>query len=461
MQKLFYEVSSLDRRCYEELALTEDLLMEHASLSIYSYIEKNFSKLKDILIVCGPGNNGADGIALARLLYKKFNVKLFIPFGAKSQMAKIQLKRAELLGIEQINFICNCDIVVDCLFGSGLNKALDENSINLINKMNYLDAVKVACDIPSGINSFGQILNTAFKADVTITMGALKVALYSDIAKDFVGKISVANLGIQREVYEKESDIYLLEKEDMRLPFRVEKNSHKGTFGHVSIIIGDKTGAGKIACEAAFKFGAGLVTAVSHKILNVPYNIMQSHFIPTNTTSVAIGMGLGNFENDEIKNILSLEIPKIIDADLFYETIILETLDKKVVLTPHPKEFCSLLKLCGICDINIETLQNDRFKYAKLFSEKYPNVTLLLKGANTIIAYKSKIYVNSFGTPSLSKGGSGDVLSGLIAGLLAQGYSCLESAITASLAHAFAAKEFSKNSYALTPQDIIEEITKL
>lgn len=461
MKKVFDEVGSLDKRCYEEFFLSEDLLMEQAASSICKFCEDNFTINKTILIVCGSGNNGADGIALARLLFKKFDVKLYIPFDVKSKMAKLQLKRARSLGIVEISYLCNCDVLVDCLFGSGLNKVLDDESIDLINKMNYLESYKIACDIPSGINNLGQISSIAFNSQTTITMGALKKSLFSDKVKDFVGDIIVSNLGIQGEVYETQSDMYLLEKEDMILPFRTNKNSHKGNFGHASIIIGDKTGAGKIACESAFKFGAGLVTAVSHKVLNIPYNIMQSHFIPENTSSIAIGMGLGNFENEEIKNILKLNIPKVIDADLFYEKIILEALDKEVVLTPHPKEFCSLLCICGICNIDIDTLQNNRFKYSKLFSEKYPNVTLLLKGANTIISNNSKIYINNFGTANLSKGGSGDVLSGLIAALLAQGYSSLNASITASLAHAFAAKNFSKNSYALTPQDIIEEITKL
>jgi len=461
MKKLFDEVTSLDKRCYEEFALSEDLLMEHAASAILNFCEKKFEKNSTILIVSGVGNNGADGIALARLLYKKFDVKLYLPYGVKSQMAQLQLKRAKLLGVEEINFVCTCDVVIDCLFGTGLNKELDRDSKDLITKLNYLKSYKISCDIPSGINSLGQVQSVAFKADTTITMGAYKKALFSDVAKDYIGEIIVANLGVQREVYETKSNSYLLEKEDMKLPFRQEQNSHKGSFGHVAVIVGDKIGAGSIACESAFSFGAGLVTAVSHKELYLPYNIMQCHCLPKNTTAIAIGMGLGNFENNEISSILNLDIPKIIDADLFYEEIILEALDKDVVLTPHPKEFCALLKICDICEIDINSLQNNRFKYVDMFLEKYPNVTLLLKGANTIIANKNKRFINSFGKPTLSKGGSGDVLSGLIASLLAQGYSSLDASITASLAHSFAAQNFSKNSYSLTPQDIIEEITKL
>ena len=461
MKKVFDEVGTLDRRCYEEFSLTEDILMEHAASSMASFCEEKFEDESTILIVCGPGNNGADGIALTRLLYKKFDVKLYIPFGLKSKMAQLQEKRVKLLGIEEIDFVCSCDVVVDCLFGSGLNKDLNESSIELLKRVNYLNAYKIACDIPSGINTLGQIQSVAFKADTTITMGAYKKSLFSDNVKDYVGEIIVANLGVQREIYETRSTTFLLEKSDMKLPFRKDKNSHKGTFGHVGIIMGEKCGAGRIACDAAFKFGAGLVTAVCHKELNLPYHIMQSHFIPENCTALAIGMGLGKYEHAEIKDILTLKIPKVVDADLFYEELLVENLNKELVLTPHPKEFCSLLKLCDIADISVEILQKDRFKYLDLFTKKYPNVTLLLKGANTIIAKAENRFINNNGTPSLSKGGSGDALSGLIVSLLAQGYDSLDATITASLAHSFAASNFKNNSYALTPQDIIDEVTKL
>lgn len=461
MQKLFYEVNSLDKRCYEELALSEDILMEHASSSMANFIEKKYSEAKTILIVCGAGNNGADGIALARLLYKKFDIKLLLPFGTKSEMSKLQKRRVDLLGIKEIKDVSPCDIVVDCLFGSGLNRDLDEISQKLIEQLNYLNAYKIACDIPSGINSLGQVTSVAFEADTTITMGALKVSLFSDCAKDFVGDIKVANLGVQREIYETDSNIFLLDKEDLQLPFRDKKNSHKGTYGHLNVIAGCKPGAGVIAAKAAFGFGAGLVSVITHQNVDLPYHIMETHTVSENCTAIAIGMGLGNYEKKEVQNILSSNLPMIIDADLFHEEDILTVLHKEVVLTPHPKEFCSLLKLCGLADIDIETLQNNRFKYVELFAKKYPKVVLLLKGANVIIAQNEKLYVNSFGSAVLAKGGSGDVLSGLVASLLAQGYSSLDSAISASLAHALAAQNYRKNNYSLIPADLVEEVKKL
>ena len=461
MQKLFDEVNSLDKRCYEKFLLSEDLLMEHAASNMALYISQNHPTSKSILIVCGSGNNGADGIALARLLHTKFDVNLYLTTTPKSSMAQLQLQRAKTLDIKIVNELFEADIIVDCLFGTGLNKPLDEKSINLLNTLNSYNSFKIACDIPSGINNLGQIQNVAFEADVTLTMGALKTSLFSDIAKDYTGEIIVCDLGIQREVYETNSNKYLLEKSDMNLPFRNKKNSHKGSFGHLNVVSGTKKGASIICAEAGFSFGAGLVTVVTHEELNLPQHIMQNHFISENCTAIAIGMGLGIFENDEIKKILQKDISLIIDADLFYSKLILEVLEKEVVLTPHPKEFCALLKLCGIADITIEELQNNRFLYVENFCKKYPKPVLLLKGSNVIISQNGKVFINSFGTQALSKGGSGDVLSGLIGSLLAQNYEALDATITASLAHSFSARLYDKNNYSLTPQDIIDGIKKL
>ena len=167
-------------------------------------------------------------------------------------------------------------------------------------------------------------------------------------------------------------------------------------------------------------------------------------------------------ENYRINNSSSYKpIPKIIDADLFYDKLICEILNQEIVLTPHPKEFCSLLKLCDIADISVDVLQNNRFLYVEKFCTKYPNVVLLLKGANVIISKDKKLFINNLGTAILSKGGSGDVLSGLIGSLLAQGYSTLDSAIISSLAHSLASRNYDKNNYSLSPSDLIEEIKKL
>ncbi len=458
MKKIFDEVRSLDKRAIEEFHLTEDILMENASLGLKNYITKKFKKNSSILIVCGSGNNGADGISLARLLQKKFEVSLYLVNEPKTEIGKLQLKRAKSINVNFVNQIFQADVVVDCLFGTGLNKELDEDSVSLINSLNNLNSFKIACDIPSGLNSLGQIIQTAFKADITITMGALKTALLTDIAKDFVGKIKVANLGLPEDIFQIETNKYLLQKSDLKLPLRDIKNSHKGTFGHVNIVSGEKIGASIIASQASFAFGAGLVTIVSQNEKNIPCNIMQSKSVSDNCTAIALGMGLGEIESLKLEEILQLNIPKVLDADIFYNPLIVKYLDENVVLTPHPKEFISLLKLTNIANISIEELQENRFLYVEKFCKIYPKVTLLLKGANVIISKNDKIYVNIFGSSKLSKGGSGDVLSGLIVSLLAQGYTSLEAAINASLAHTIAAKKYKNNNYSMSPQDIIQGI---
>ncbi len=460
MKKVFKEVGTLDKKCYEVYHMNEDLLMEHAALGLKAALPK---ERKRILIVAGVGNNGADGIALARLIHPYHDSLLYIPDGVKSQMAKLQLTRAQALGVNIVDKIEGTfDIVVDALFGSGLSRPLDSTSQELIMILNDMDAYKLSCDIPSGISLEGEIMSKEpFLAHKTVTMGALKEALFADNVKDYVGEIVCVDLGVDSTLYENESDTFVLEESDMKLPYRLLQNTHKGHFGHLAVIAGVKQGAGVLAAKAALAFGAGLVTVVENEPYVIPPELMSSSSHPENTSAFCIGMGLGNAYDDEyLAQFLTYhDKPMLVDADLFYIPIMIEVLKRKeLLITPHPKEFVALLKLIGIADISVEELQIRRFFYVREFSKNYPDVVLLLKGSNTLIAYQNHLYIQAQGSSLLSKGGSGDVLSGLIAGLLAQGYKPLEAAITGSLAHALSAKNFSKNSYALTPDDLIEGV---
>lgn len=463
MQKVFNEVNSLDKQCYKKYHLSEDILMEHASNGMKEYIHKYFTKGSKILIVCGSGNNGADGIALARLLHNDYDVELFLLSNPKSEMAKLQMKRAMSIKVNKVDsFKDEYDLVVDALFGTGLNRILNKEANDLLVLLNAIKAKKIACDIPSGIDDKGNVENIAFFADITLTMGALKKSLFLDMAKDYVGKIEVIDLGVSRSLYENDSKCFLLDKNDLKLPTRDKKNTHKGDFGHLSVIAGEKEGASILCAMAGFHLGCGLVSLISHHKIHCEAYIMQSHFLPQNTTAIALGMGLGKYEKKEILDIFNQDIKKVIDADLFYSKEIVEVLDKdNIVLTPHPKEFCSLLKLCDIDSISIDTLQKNRFYYVKKFTQKYPNIVLVLKGANTIIAQDDTIYINPHGDSRLSFGGSGDVLAGFIASLLAQGYTPLQAAIQGSLIHTLSSKKSSKNSFSLNPFDLIQGVTKL
>ncbi|MCH9741192.1 MAG: NAD(P)H-hydrate dehydratase [Epsilonproteobacteria bacterium] len=468
MQKLFKSCYELDSRCYEEYNLTEDILMEHAANGMADYIKANFKEQSSVLIVCGVGNNGADGIVLARLIQGFYEVKLYLPFGVRSVMAEVQLERVQCLDIEFVDEVEEADVIVDAIFGAGLSRELDEKTRRVIVQLEALEGFKIACDVPTGIDVDGNPLPMAFFADVTITMGALKEALYSDMAKDYVGEVICVDLGLHYDKYTEgfESNTLLLEESDLKLPSRNwSKMTHKGSFGHLAVIAGEKEGAGVMSASAALRFGAGLVTMVGELVTPLPLAIMQDTELPYNTTAIAFGMGYGDdFEDEIVDDILDSEAPLVLDADIFNSELILDFLnqkDRSIVLTPHPKEFVSLWHMSMNSPLNVALLQANRLSKVREFCEAYPHVTLLLKGANTIIAEDKRVFINPHGSSKLSKGGSGDVLSGLIGGLLAQGESTLDATIHASLALTAGAKAYGGSSYAMLPTDIIEEIAKL
>jgi len=466
MQPLYKSTYPLDNRCYEEYNLTEDILMEHAAQGMANYVRANFKEDSSVLIVCGVGNNGADGIVLARLLQGDYEVKLYLPFGVRSVMAEVQLERVQQLDVEFVNDLEEVDVIVDAVFGAGLSRELDERTRRLIVEMEALSGFKISCDVPTGIDVDGNPLPMAFFADVTITMGALKECLYSDMAKEYVGEVICVDLGVSHEKYTEgfESDIQLLECSDLRLPTRKKSNTHKGTFGHLAVVVGEKEGAGLMSGLSALRFGAGLVTMVGEVTTALPLSLMQDMELPYNTTAVALGMGFTAFEDELVEDILESDAPIVLDAGIFSHEVILEFLeqkDREIVLTPHPKEFVSLWNMTIESPLNIAILQANRFDKVREFCEIFPHVTLLLKGANMIVAQDEELFVNPHGGSNLSKGGSGDVLSGLIGSLLAQGNSSLESAIQGSLALTAAAKAYEGASYAMLPTDLIEEISKL
>ncbi|SMC08857.1 NAD(P)H-hydrate dehydratase [Nitratiruptor tergarcus] len=463
MRNLYESVTKLDHRCYDIYQLPEDILMEHAAYAITDQIKERFEPGAKVLIVAGPGNNGGDGVACARQLLGEYDVHLFMPYGAKSSMCKLQLERFYACGGELSENLTDADIVVDALFGSGLSEPLNEESQHIITRLNELQSFKIACDIPSGIDSKGNPLPVAFVADLTITMGAMKLSLFMDLAKDYVGKVIVADLGISSKLYESESDYKLLEESDLKPPYRTRFNSNKGTYGHLALIAGEKEGAAIMAALAALRYGVGLVTLVTCEKIQVPYELMHSSHLPPKTTALAAGMGLGmEYSDEDLEEFLHKDLPMVIDADLFYSSKIQEIVKReKVVLTPHPKEFGALLRNLNLADLSVEEIQRDRIGAAKIFTKAYPEVVLLLKGANPIIAQGEQFFINPLGTNALAKGGSGDILTGLIGALLAQGYDPLEAAIQGSLAHAIASRKVDKANYALAPSDLIEVIGKL
>ncbi|GAA7498162.1 NAD(P)H-hydrate dehydratase [Helicobacter pylori] len=464
MFSVYEKVNALDKRALEKFNLSEDTLMENAAMALERAVLQNASLGAKVIILCGSGDNGGDGYALARRLVGRFKTLVFEMKLAKSPMCQLQKERAKKVGVvikawEEKNEDLECDVLIDCVVGSNFKGELEPflNFESLSQKARF----KIACDIPSGINSKGRVDKGAFKADMTISMGAIKSCLLSDRAKDYIGELKVGHLGVFNQTYEIPTDTFLLEKSDLKLPLRDKKNAHKGDYGHVHILLGKHSGAGLLSALSALSFGSGVVSvqALECEITssNKPLELVFCENFPNPLSAFALGMGLENIPKDFNK---WLELaPCVLDAGVFYHKEVLQALEKEAVLTPHPKEFLSLLKLVGIHISMLELLDN-KLEIARDFSQKYPKVVLLLKGANTLIAHQGQVFINNLGSVALAKAGSGDVLAGLILSLLSQNYTPLDAAINASLAHALAGLEF-KNNYALTPLDLIEKIKRL
>ncbi|WP_220955383.1 NAD(P)H-hydrate dehydratase [Helicobacter pylori] len=464
MLSVYEKVNALDKRAIEELFLSEDILMENAAMALERAVLQNASLGAKVIILCGSGDNGGDGYALARRLAGRFKTLVFEMKPAKSPMCQLQKERAKKVGVvikawEEKNKDLECDALIDCVVGSNFKGELEPflNFESLSQKARF----KIACDIPSGINSKGRVDKRAFKADLTISMGAIKSCLLSDRAKDYIGELKVGHLGVFNQIYEIQTDTFLLEKSDLKLPLRDKKNAHKGDYGHAHVLLDKHSGAGLLSALSALNFGSGVVSvqALECEITssNKPLELVFCENFPNPLSAFALGMGLENIPKDFNK---WLELaPCVLDAGVFYHKEVLQALEKEAVLTPHPKEFLSLLKLVGI-NISMLELLDNKLEIARDFSQKYPKVVLLLKGANTLIAHQGQVFINILGSVALAKAGSGDVLAGLILSLLSQNYTPLDAAINASLAHALASLEF-KNNYALTPLDLIEKIKRL
>ena len=488
MKAVFSDSQEVEKEAKARYHFPDFIMMENAAAALEENIPSDCKKL---LIVCGSGNNGGDGYALARRLQGKSAVILASGL-PKTDEAKIQRQMAEACGLpvfesleelEKKYSLSDFDVIVDCILGTGFTGQLRENISLLIEKLNSQKSYKIACDIPTGF---------AFKADLTVTMGCLKSRLFSDAAKNSCGKILTANLGIDAKKFEAcgKPDAFLLEKDDIKLPLRKNKASHKGTFGHTAVFAGEKSGAGILAGQAALNFGSGLVTLIKSENSNlfqfkICPELMINDEIPSNATSILIGSGLGRLSDDEKA---SLSVKKclqkvkdfycqaknpacLFDADLFswkdfpafLDQLSAVRPDGKIILTPHLKElkiFCDFafpkdeeLTVAGLSSAE------KRIETGRKICRRFPNVTLVMKSANTFIATGEEIFICDRGAPSLAKAGSGDVLAGMCAALLAQGYTGRDAAITAVYAHALAGSSFAAGQdWALTAEKLTEKL---
>lgn len=516
MKNLYIDTRILDDLNRKSHFLSEEIMMENAAAALEKHIENYFtnSKIQKIpcaIILCGGGNNGADGYALSRRLSGKYKIFTVQVKEISSELAGIQKKRflstSEPIFIlddfiaQKEEFTSSIDsilketnaVIVDCVFASGFHGEFSNNFSEFFKYINSLECFKIACDMPSGLSQKGETAENSFKADITVSMGALKFAFYTDSAKDITGTIFTENLGISQKKFEEKSEsfIKLLEKSDLVLPERTKNNVHKGTFGHTAVILGEKVGAAALAGTSALSFGCGLVTLVESESnkktsskFKIPLSLMLSQEIPEKISCLILGPGFGRNGNpQEYLDFLKShpEVKAVFDADIFYYPQILELLKIRpngIILTPHPKEFSSLLKIAKIrktssennSDIfSVEDCIKFKTELMEIFCREFPDVILHVKGANSMTGtfckdandtWNFRLFVNSEGKPSLSKAGSGDVLSGFTAALLSQGYDNLSSMLNATLSHAICSSKI-KNNFALTPERLINLVENI
>jgi NAD(P)H-hydrate epimerase len=459
-------------------------LMERAAIYCAEYISKEFSIDRSILIFCAKGNNGGDGLAIARLLIGKgFEVRVYILEMGKIGTNDFQTNLHQLHSCTtEIHFIqskdafpilLETDLLIDALYGTGLNNSLKEISKDLVTSINLSGAEIISIDIPSGLyvdhSSKG---NTIVKASITLTFQALKLCFLAAENAPYFGTVQVLNIQLLPEFLNEQPSVYtLVEKINIKSLFKSRnKFAHKGIFGHALLIAGSegKMGAAILSSRAAMRSGLGMLTVSipAHSDLEIHSALPEAMVIQRDFdamdfekfSTIGIGPGLGtDLDSEKIVNTIieNFKKPILLDADAL--NIISkkpEWISKLVmdsILTPHPKEFD---RLFGASDNEFE-----RWQKAIHFSEKY-QLVILVKGHHTLIAAKGKAWFNVTGNVGLAKAGSGDTLAGMITALLAQGYSSTAAAILGVYLHGYAADlALANQSYeSLLASDTIERI---
>lgn len=472
----------------EKYKIPSLLLMERAAESVVKEIFSGSYDLKKILIACGTGNNGGDGLAIARMLKLKGCQVDVCVVGALDKMSQ---EAKQQLGMYQAifgNFVTapaydEYTVIVDAVFGIGCNREITGIAAEVIEAINETHAKIIAVDVPSGVSSdTGKICGAAVYADVTVTFFTEKLGMMLYPGRDFCGRILVADLGIPFEDCEEYHAISYTEEDVRRLPER-KANSHKGTFGKVLVIAGSQkiSGAAYLAAAGAYRMGAGLVKIYTPKENQVAMQVLLPESLLEIYDSsrpsvkqlkecmdwadvIVIGPGIGTERPAEkiLKYVISKSNgPIVIDADginlLAKNKAYL--LDKRapVVLTPHIQE---MARLSGKSK---DTIIKNQMEEAKDFVKNY-DVILVLKSARTIVTKENEhSYMNLSGNSGMATGGSGDVLAGMIGGLIAQGMDCFEAAKLGVYLHGKAgdAAAAAKSTYSMTATDILDGIAEV
>lgn len=488
-------MNAIDRYTMETIGIPSMVLMEKAAMKVAQTVTEHAGQNEKILAVCGSGNNGGDGVAAARLLHEQGYQADILMVGDEeraSQQMKAQLNIARNLGMSVYNSVkvCEYTVIIDSLFGVGLKRNIEGKYAKVIQEINEGNALVVSVDLPSGVDGTnGKILGIAISADYTVTFGCQKNGLILFPGCSLAGKVIVADIGFPKAVIEQfgKNSFYYEPDDLLKLPER-KWRSNKGTYGRVLVIAGseDICGAAYLSAKAAYRTGAGLVKVLTPKCNKaviqsllpealvstyesgeVNYELLKKEIDWATAVVIGPGMGISDssremvlfaienikkpliFDADSI-NLLADEEKYVINDEINHSTVL--HLPSNVILTPHLKEMSRLTKL------SLEHIISNLYEVAREYRGNY---VLVLKDARTIVTDKERIYFNVSGNDGMATGGSGDVLTGIIAGLAAQGMSNFDAAAMAVYIHGLAGDYAAgkTNRYSLMAGDLIDALS--
>ena len=484
------QMKAADQYTIQKLGVPSLELMEHAAQACVQVLEDEKVDLSHVCVVCGSGNNGGDGFAIARILQNnRYSVETFCVGNpehyteeTQEQMHRLQECGGKITyGMPQED---SYSVVIDAVFGVGLSRKVEGRYRQVIEQMNRMRGTKFAVDIPSGLSATtGCILGCAFKADYTVTFQLKKIGLELSQGRTMAGRVIVPDIGISTDSICEDQEIVRTAGKDIyrkMLPDRPE-DSNKGTYGRLLVIAGSKgmAGAAYLNAHAAYMTGAGLVriytfsdnreilqTLLPEAIITTyeEYNKEELLSLLTWADGVCIGSGLGMSRLSEkiLKTVIEyVKVPCLIDADglnLLAENnnYLNQMAERRFVITPHMKE---MSRLTGT---PVEELKVDRIQILKDFISRY-RITCVLKDSRTLIASEEKgIRMNLTGNSAMAKAGSGDVLAGVISGWMVQGKEAEDAAELGTYIHGLSGDlaKFEKGVYSVMARDLIEYISK-
>ena len=479
------EMRQVDVLAFNAYHMPGEVLMENAGRSIVDVLITDLTKEDRIVVVVGPGNNGGDGFVVARELKNRGYDVTVIQTVTNDKIegeAYVHLNVMQRFGVEIIYdfpeavlYLHQATVIIDALFGTGYTGPMREPMQGYVALMNQVNAPIYSIDVPSGVSEAVDSMSSAVKATKTITIEAPKVTAYIEKTASYYGELEIVSIGLPTSELAKINRTIWEPSDVLQTIIKRERFGHKGTYGHVLLIGGsaDMPGAIQLSAHGALKSGAGLVTVMTEQaarpFLQLPHEVMTkitAELTPpllANYQAVAVGMGFGLTDEKQalFQQILTTKMPLLIDADgltlLARDMSALKKRQGPTVLTPHPKEFA---RLTGY---SVDEIKTDPFTVTKDFAKAH-EVYLILKGTYTIITSPTgEQVINTTGNSALSKGGSGDILSGIASVRMMQDESVFSGLCNAVYLHGYASdiavrEEFT--AFDVTPTDVVDRLSK-